>query len=182
MLQYRFQYRVYSQYSILHGRTTYGFFWHSGGQTGEVTKADSQCPGGCCLWEFGVAWEKGPLIDELPIRMVIFHSYMKLPEGNNANPNSVIFERNEKGTKQKWWYSWQLQVLWLITKKKPKVKNCHQQSILIPQLACMYIGLVLNWWWVQPGPSSMVGKSKTLPGTAAPSGNRIFQCSYPIYK
>ena len=57
------------------------------------------------LWEFGVAFEKGPLIGELSIKTVIFHSCVRLQEGYDADPNSEIFERNECATKQKRWYS-----------------------------------------------------------------------------
>ena len=33
------------------------------------------------LWLFNIAMENGPFIDDLPIKMVIFHGYVKQPEG-----------------------------------------------------------------------------------------------------
>ena len=30
--------------------------------------------------------EHGPFIDDLPIKLVIFHSYVTLPEGNDYHP------------------------------------------------------------------------------------------------
>ena len=33
--------------------------------------------------------ENGPVIDDLPIKMVIFNSYVSLPEGNEATTNLV---------------------------------------------------------------------------------------------
>ena len=33
------------------------------------------------LWYFNIAMEHGPFIGDLPIQIVIFHSYVKLPEG-----------------------------------------------------------------------------------------------------
>jgi hypothetical protein len=34
--------------------------------------------------------ENGPFIDDLPIKMVIFHSYVSLAEGNHANHQLVV--------------------------------------------------------------------------------------------
>ena len=34
-----------------------------------------------------IAIENGPFIVELPMKMVVFHSYVSLPEGTNFSPN-----------------------------------------------------------------------------------------------
>ena len=37
------------------------------------------------IWLFNIAMENGPFIDGLPIKIVIFHGYVSLPEGISYN-------------------------------------------------------------------------------------------------
>ena len=48
--------------------------WHV-----EVSQNDTTCT----LWLFNIAMENGPFIVDFPSKMVIFHSYVTLPEGKN---------------------------------------------------------------------------------------------------
>ena len=44
----------------------------------------------CTLWQTNKAIENGPFIVDLPIKVVIFHSYVSLPQGNNINIHVYI--------------------------------------------------------------------------------------------